>query len=398
MRALIVLAAFGVAQQQITRNERIFRDAIATKNTAIVDAFLTRFNIQKEKLSESATYDLAIAQINAEKVKVLFRYALIFLAVTGFFLLVFSLISPPARSTPDDSSAKFTLALIQVEDVNIRIDLYRKYCSCKPPQEIIDGLRKTRYSNETLSNPPISPSPVLAALKSANSRAEMDKVLADVDISACDGNFEFAVRAARLICKDGRSIPFLITPAKGQKLISLQAVVFHFTGANAFKGTINWFTQSEARSSVHLLISRTGAVVQFASFDERTWHAGASRWTSPDGTSFVGLNSYSIGISYDNLGEVHKTDKGQFASSDGQVINPRDVECFGESSSENCWQSYTSAQLNVTKGLIGALFAAYGRLPLLGHSEISPGRKTDPGPAFPIEKLRKQFGLVGSTT
>jgi hypothetical protein len=98
--ALIVLAAFGVAQQQITRNERIFRDAIATKNTAIVDAFLTRFNIQKEKLSERATYDLAIAQINAEKVKVLFRYALIFLTVTGFFLLVFSLISTPARSTP----------------------------------------------------------------------------------------------------------------------------------------------------------------------------------------------------------------------------------------------------------------------------------------------------------
>jgi N-acetylmuramoyl-L-alanine amidase len=171
-----------------------------------------------------------------------------------------------------------------------------------------------------------------------------------------------------------------------------------FTAANAFMGTIDFFRQPEAKASVHLLISRTGAVVQFASFDEMTWHAGVSRWTSPDGTSFVGLNNYSIGISYDNLGEVHKTDSGQFVSSSGHVINPSDVECFGERSSENCWQSYTSSQLNVTKGLISALFVAYGRLPLLGHSEISPGMKTDPGPAFPIEKLRKQFGLVGSTT
>jgi hypothetical protein len=96
--SLVVLAAFGVAQRQIKCDERIFRDAIATKDLAIVDAFLARFDIPKEKLGAKAAYDLATAQINAEWLKATIRYVLIFLVVLAFILLVYFETSPQTNT------------------------------------------------------------------------------------------------------------------------------------------------------------------------------------------------------------------------------------------------------------------------------------------------------------
>ncbi len=98
--------------------------------------------------------------------------------------------------------------------------------------------------------------------------------------------------------------------------------------------------------SAHLLIRRDGEVLQFVPFSRRAWHAGES--------SFRGrprCNDYSIGI------ELEGTDD----------------------------EPYTKAQYAVLAPVLRALFAAWPALDarvVAAHSDVSPGRKSDPGPAF----------------
>ncbi|MEM1112326.1 MAG: 1,6-anhydro-N-acetylmuramyl-L-alanine amidase AmpD [Pseudomonadota bacterium] len=98
--------------------------------------------------------------------------------------------------------------------------------------------------------------------------------------------------------------------------------------------------------STHFLIRRDGEIVQFVSCDERAWHAGQSCFEGRDN-----CNDFSVGI------ELEGTDNGPFESA-----------------------QYASLVL-----LSRALFAAYPEMAesrITGHSDIAPGRKTDPGPGF----------------
>jgi AmpD protein len=100
------------------------------------------------------------------------------------------------------------------------------------------------------------------------------------------------------------------------------------------------------RVSSHLVIKRNGAITQYVKFTERAWHAGKSSFNGREA-----CNDFSIGI------ELEGTDT----------------------------LTYDAAQYHALAGLIGALCEAYPRLStdrVVGHSDISPGRKTDPGPAF----------------
>ena len=107
--------------------------------------------------------------------------------------------------------------------------------------------------------------------------------------------------------------------------------------------------------STHLLIRRDGELVQFVPFSRRAWHAGES--------SFRGrtcCNDFSIGIELEGDDET----------------------------------PYTDSQYAVLIAVTGALVAAYPALSareVAAHSDISPGRKTDPGPAF--DWLRLYDGL-----
>jgi len=98
--------------------------------------------------------------------------------------------------------------------------------------------------------------------------------------------------------------------------------------------------------SAHLVIHRDGRVVQYVPFHKRAWHAGVSCFKGREG-----CNDFSIGI------ELEGTD-------------------------ETC---YTASQYQNLAGVIKALWQAYPSLhtyDVVGHSDISPGRKTDPGPYF----------------
>jgi len=109
------------------------------------------------------------------------------------------------------------------------------------------------------------------------------------------------------------------------------------------------------RVSSHLLIERTGEVTQFVSFDQRAWHAGES--------SFAGVdrcNDYSIGI------ELEGTDT----------------------------LAYTEAQYHALAAITRELLIVYPALNarrIVGHCDIAPGRKTDPGEAFDWARLRVEL-------
>lgn len=106
------------------------------------------------------------------------------------------------------------------------------------------------------------------------------------------------------------------------------------------------------RVSAHALIRRDGEIVQYVSFGERAWHAGASEYRGR-----AACNDFSIGI--------------ELEGDDGQP--------------------YEAAQYAALAALIGVLLASYPSLSrdrIVGHNDIAPGRKTDPGPAFDWPRLR----------
>ena len=108
-----------------------------------------------------------------------------------------------------------------------------------------------------------------------------------------------------------------------------------------------------SRVSAHLLIRRTAEIVQYVPFERRAWHAGPSQYLGRPS-----CNDFSIGI------ELEGTDE----------------------------QAYADGQYEGLAALVEALLATYptlGRDRIAGHSEIAPGRKTDPGPAFDWSRLRR---------
>ncbi len=107
------------------------------------------------------------------------------------------------------------------------------------------------------------------------------------------------------------------------------------------------------RVSSHLVVYRDGAVTQYVRFAERAWHAGRSSFNGR-----TACNDFSIGI------ELEGTDT----------------------------LPYEDAQYRVLAKIVAALCTAYPTLStdrLVGHSDIAPGRKTDPGPAFDWPRARR---------
>ena len=98
--------------------------------------------------------------------------------------------------------------------------------------------------------------------------------------------------------------------------------------------------------SAHCLIRRDGELVQFVSFEERAWHAGVSEFAGR-----TACNDFSIGI------ELEGTDSS----------------------------GYTKVQYQQLAALTRLLMVCYPQITperIVGHSQIAPGRKTDPGPSF----------------
>jgi AmpD protein len=115
------------------------------------------------------------------------------------------------------------------------------------------------------------------------------------------------------------------------------------------------------RVSAHALIRRDGSVHQYVPFDQRAWHAGVSEYQGRPA-----CNDYSIGIELEGTDEL----------------------------------AYEPAQYASLAVLIGALLEAYPGLSadrIVGHSDVAPGRKTDPGLTFDWGRLRADVARIAAS-
>ena len=191
----------------------------------------------------------------------------------------------------------------------------------------------------------------------------------------------------RLIADHGQSLRHVETPNLGG-MMTPELLVIHYTAGSSAEGAVAWLCNPAARASAHLVIGRDGSLTQLAPFNRIAWHAGRSLWA---GRSNV--NSCSIGIELDNagrlerVGECWRSSIGQREYPDNQVLianhqhdRPGTPPCG--------WHRYSQAQL-AAAGEVGMLLVReYALKDVVGHDDIAPGRKSDPGPAFPLASFR----------
>lgn len=165
--------------------------------------------------------------------------------------------------------------------------------------------------------------------------------------------------------------------------ISPKYLIQHFT-ADMRKGqAVEWLTNPESKVSAHLVIEMDGTVVQLVKFNKKAWHAGVSSWNGIEG-----LNSFSIGIENVNPGTVSKVGDKFFVGK--KEIAEIDVVYLQQKndSKPRYWHTYNEKQLEVIEEVTKALVAHYNLIDVLGHEDIAPGRKNDPGPAFPMDRIK----------
>ena len=101
--------------------------------------------------------------------------------------------------------------------------------------------------------------------------------------------------------------------------------------------------------SSHFLIRRDGELIQFVSCLQRAWHAGVSQWQGRER-----CNDFSVGIELEG----------------------------------NDFEAFEAAQYKMLQSLVNCLIKTYSIQQVVGHSDIAPGRKTDPGPYFDWQKIK----------
>lgn len=137
-------------------------------------------------------------------------------------------------------------------------------------------------------------------------------------------------------------------------------VVLHYTAMQNAQVAIDRLCDPEAEVSAHYVICRSGAVTQLVAEDQRAWHAGAGEWRG-----HCDINSRSIGIELDNPGT----------------------------------QPFPEPQMTALETLLRGILSRWPITAdnIIGHSDMAPGRKVDPGPRFDWSRLARQ-GLAGPTS
>jgi N-acetylmuramoyl-L-alanine amidase len=198
---------------------------------------------------------------------------------------------------------------------------------------------------------------------------------------------DFEVVQNRLVGGAAR-VRFVASPNVGGQLTP-RFLIVHYTASGPNADVAAQFSQPAARVSSHLVIRRDGTVVQCVPFDRIAWHAGKSRWVDTGGRLHVGLNGCAIGIEMENWGPLSRS-SGTWTSWTGTAVaDDRVIEArhkFG--SPDGGWERFTEAQSQAAVAAARAICAAYGITEILGHDDVSPGRKSDPGPAWNMLSYR----------
>lgn len=170
----------------------------------------------------------------------------------------------------------------------------------------------------------------------------------------------------------------------GSHMPTRRFLVIHFTAGASAKSSIEWWRRSGA-ASAHIVIERDGTIYQCRPFDRTAGHAGSSSWVDPNtGTRYTGLNSCSIGIELANGGDAYPRKFSKL-----KPIRAR----HKNGGPEREWERYPEAQLTACRQVSEALVKRYHLDDVIGHEDIAPDRKSDPGPAFPMGELRMACGF-----
>ncbi|MBB2970480.1 N-acetylmuramoyl-L-alanine amidase [Mesorhizobium sp. RMAD-H1] len=190
-----------------------------------------------------------------------------------------------------------------------------------------------------------------------------------------------------LLTRDKDPVAFVQTPNGGASLRPLYLII-HYTAGTAASSAINWFRNKQSSASAHLVIGPDGDVTQMMPFNKLCWHAGKSRWND-----LVGMNAYSVGIEIVNAGKLRKSEAGTWLAWSGEAIAASDVLMATHKHETNPagWHIFTEAQIAAVVDAGLALQTEYHFLDVLGHDDIAPGRKVDPGPAFPMISVRSRI-------
>ena len=144
---------------------------------------------------------------------------------------------------------------------------------------------------------------------------------------------------------------------KKRKRKEIKFIIFHYTGMKKEVDAINKLTNSKSKVSSHYFVKRNGEILTLVPDLYISWHAGISSWKN-----YKSLNKYSIGIEISNPGHQHE------------------------------YKNFTQKQINSVLKLSRSLVKKYKIKSkfILGHSDIAPNRKKDPGEKFPWEFLAKR--------
>ncbi|WP_293942750.1 N-acetylmuramoyl-L-alanine amidase [Sphingomonas sp.] len=155
------------------------------------------------------------------------------------------------------------------------------------------------------------------------------------------------------------------SPNFDERSLPVSMIVLHYTGMPDAASAIQRLTSPEAKVSCHYLIAEDGQVIRMVAEEKRAWHAGASSWRG-----VTDVNSASVGI---------------------EIVNPGHE--FG-------YRPFPDEQVAALIPLLSAIKDRHGvgRGNVVGHSDIAPARKTDPGELFPWEALaRRRLALPSPT-
>ena len=143
--------------------------------------------------------------------------------------------------------------------------------------------------------------------------------------------------------------------------VPIDMLVLHYTGMQSGEEALDRLCDPEAQVSAHYLIEEDGTVHRLVDEDKRAWHAGVSWWRGA-----MDVNSRSIGI---------------------ELVNPGHE--FG-------YRAFPEDQMVALEALAGAILKRHP-IParnVVGHSDVAPSRKTDPGELFDWARLAdKEIGL-----
>jgi len=149
------------------------------------------------------------------------------------------------------------------------------------------------------------------------------------------------------------------SPNFGERELPVTMVVLHYTEIQSVEQALGKLTDPGSGVSAHYLISETGSVTQLVPEAKRAWHAGVSCWRG-----ITDVNSASIGIELDHPGHA------------------------------GGYREFAEAQIAALVPLLAAIVEEYDipRANVIGHSDVAPARKMDPGELFPWDRLA-EYGL-----